>query len=171
MLHETIARLLNEQINKELYSAYFYLAIANYYDEASLDGFENWFYIQTQEERDHAMLLRAYLMHNDEAVKLFPLAAPDATFDDYAAPLRAAHKHEQFITASINHIYAEAYALKDFRTVEFLHWFVKEQAEEEKNVSDLVSRYDLFAKDGKGLYLLDQELRARVYAAPTLTLT
>ena len=31
MLQEKVKQLLNEQINKELYSAYLYLDIANYY--------------------------------------------------------------------------------------------------------------------------------------------
>ena len=46
MLDKKVAELLNDQINKELYSAYIYLDMANFYADYGLDGFENWFYIQ-----------------------------------------------------------------------------------------------------------------------------
>ena len=67
-------------------------------------------------------------------------------------------------------IYDAAYGVKDFRTMQFLDWFVKEQGEEEKNAEDLIKKMELFGSDPKGLYMLDQELAARVYAAPSLVL-
>ena len=70
----------------------------------------------------------------------------------------------------INAIYAEAMKANDFRTLQFLDWFVKEQGEEEKNANDLLGRFDLFASDIKGLYALDSEMGARTYSAPSLTL-
>lgn len=170
MLEQEIAKLLNEQINKELYSAYLYLDIANYYADKSLDGFENWFYVQAQEERDHAMLFRTYLLNNDGQVTLPAIAAPDLQYADFKAPLTATLNHEQLVTASINNIYAVAYQKKDFRTMQFLDWFVKEQGEEEKNATDLINKYDLFGSDPKGLYMLNQELGTRIYSAPSLVL-
>lgn len=170
MLNSEITKLINEQINKELYSAYLYLDMAGYYADKSLDGFENWFYIQAQEERDHAMLFRTYLLNNDDKVVLTAIAAPDSNYKDFKDPLLATLEHEKTVTASINNIYAVAYAQKDFRTMQFLDWFVKEQGEEEKNSSDLISKFDLFGNDSKGLYMLNQELGTRVYAAPSLVL-
>ena len=85
-------------------------------------------------------------------------------------PLKAALAHEEYVTSLINNIYGEAQKVNDFRTVQFLDWFVKEQGEEEKNASELVKRFDLFGHDPKGLYMLDSELAARVYAAPSLVL-
>ncbi|SHN75458.1 ferritin [Desulfitobacterium chlororespirans] len=170
MLDREVASLLNEQINKELYSAYLYLDMSGYYADNGLDGFENWFYIQAQEERDHAMLFRTYLLNNDEKVTLGAIAAPDLTYEDFKAPLLAALKHEQLVTASINTIYAAAYEKRDFRTMQFLDWFVKEQGEEEKTSTDLISKFELFGQDPKSLYMLNQELGARVYSAPSLVL-
>ena len=170
MLDKHVSELLNEQITKELYSAYLYLDMANYYSDESLNGFENWFYVQTQEERDHAMLIRTYLLNNDEKVVLAPIAKPDKTFSHFKDPLVAALEHERTVTASINTIYTAAYQAKDFRTMQFLDWFVKEQGEEEKNTSDLVKRFELFGDEPKGLYMLDAELAARAYAPPSLVL-
>jgi ferritin len=170
MLSQKTASLLNEQIMKELYSAYLYLDMANYYNEQGLEGFENWFYIQAEEERDHAMLIRRYLQNNDQKVVLFTIEAPGEKYDGLEGPLNKTLEHEKEVTASIHNIYATANEENDYRTLEFLNWFVKEQGEEEKNANDLIRKFELFGEDSRGLYLLDQELLARVYAAPDLIL-
>jgi ferritin len=170
MLNKEVTKLLNEQITKELYSAYLYLDMANYYADQSLNGFEHWFYVQMQEERDHALLFRQYILNNGEVVKLDAIAAPDMPYPSFRDPLVLAYAHEQTVTASINNIYEVAYKNKDFRTMQFLDWFIKEQGEEEKNSDENVKKYDLFAGDPKGLYMLDNELKARIYAAPSLVL-
>jgi len=170
MLNKELVSLINNQINMEWYSAYFYLDIYSCFTDQNLNGFGNWFHIQAQEERDHAMLFMKYLLNNSEKVVLQDVKAPNITFHDFREPLNAAFEHEIKVTESINSIYAVAYEHKDFRTMQFLDWFVKEQGEEEKNTDDIIKRYDLFGKDSKGLYLLDTELAARAYAAPTLVI-
>ena len=95
-MNANVSKLLNEQINKEFYSAYLYLDFANYY--------------------------------------------------------------------------AAAYEAKDFRAMQMLDWFIKEQGEEEKNAADLITKMDLFGGDSKGLYMLNSELKVRVYTAPSLVL-
>ena len=170
MLNEKVAALCNEQINKEFYSAYLYLDIANYYADQGLDGFANWYTIQAQEERDHAMLFLQYLQNNGEKVTLEAFAKPDKEFNCHRCVLEVGYEHEQYVTSLINTIYEAAYAVKDFRTMQFLDWFVKEQGEEEKNADDMLKKYDLYGSDPKGLYSLNSELAARVYTAPSLTL-
>ena len=56
MLNEKITSLMNEQINKEFYSAYLYLNFANFYEAKGLTGFSSWFRIQAKEEEGHGML-------------------------------------------------------------------------------------------------------------------
>lgn len=169
-MDKKVSALLNSQINKEFYSSYLYFEFANYYQEAGLDGFYNWYYVQAQEEMDHALLMVKYLQNNGEKVTFEAVAKPEAALGDNMAPLKAAYEHEKFITAAINEIYAAANAAKDFRTMQFLDWFVKEQGEEEKNASDLVRKMELFGADARSLYMLDSELKSRVYAAPSLVL-
>ena len=170
MLNPKVHELLNAQINKEFYSAYLYLEISNYFDDRSLDGFSNWYMIQAQEERDHAMLFYQYLQNNDAKVTLEAIDKPDVVIETDMDALKASLKHEIYVTSLINDIYAEAYAAKDFRTMQFLEWFVKEQGEEEKNATDMISKMELFGSDPKSLYMLNQELGARVYTAPSLVL-
>lgn len=170
MLNKELVTLLNNQINMEWYSAYFYLDIYGYYADKNLDGFANWFHIQTQEERDHAMLFTTYLLNNSEKFTLQDIKNPNIVFKDYREPALAAFEHEKKVTASINNIYAVAFEQKDFRTMQFLDWFVKEQGEEEKNTEDIIKKYDLFGNDARGLYLLDAELATRVYTPASLVL-
>ncbi|WP_313073206.1 ferritin [Lacrimispora sp.] len=170
MLDKIIVEKINKQINFEFYSAYLYLDISNYYTDSNLNGFANWFKIQTQEERDHAMLFMDYLLNNSEKVVLDDIKAPHYKYDDFRQPTVNAFEHELKVTAAIHDIYSAAYELKDFRTMQFLDWFVKEQNEEEKNTDEIIKRYDLFGNDAKGLYLIDTELAARVYTAPSLVL-
>lgn len=169
-MNEKVAFLLNQQINKELYSAYLYLDMANYYVDLDLDGFGNWYTIQAQEERDHAMLFLKYMQNNGLKVTLDAIDKPDKVFVKPIDPLLAGLEHEKYVTSLINDIYDAAAEVKDFRTMQFLDWFVKEQGEEEQNADSLIKKYRLFGEDPKGLYLLNQELGARVYSAPSLVL-
>ena len=170
MMNEKVSALLNDQINKELYSAYLYLDMANFYAGQGLDGFANWYEIQAREEQDHAMLMYKYLHNNDQAVTLEAVAKPDKQFKELMDPLKAAHAHEQYVTSLIDAIYDAAQQAKDHRTVQFLDWFIKEQGEEEANSSGLIRKMELFGDDAKALYMLNSELAGRVYSAPSLKL-
>ena len=169
-MDKKVAGLLNDQINKELYSAYLYLDMANFYSSKGLDGFASWYEIQAKEEQDHAMLIYRYLHNNNEEVTLEAVAKPDKTFATLLDPLTAGLAHEQYVTSLINNIYAAAQEVKDFRTTQFLDWFVKEQGEEEKNSSDQITKMELFGDDARSLYMLNEELKSRVYSAPSLVL-
>lgn len=167
MLNQKIADMLNEQVNKELYSGYLYLDFANYYADEGLDGFANWYEVQAKEERDHALMIRKYLIDNGVRVTFDAVAKPDKVFKNHSDPLSAGLEHERYVTSLVSAIYAAADAVKDFKTMQFLDWFVKEQGEEEKNADDLVKKMKLFGGDAKGLYMLNQELAARVYTPST----
>ncbi|MGN0906341.1 MAG: ferritin [Bullifex sp.] len=165
-----VSELLNDQINKEFYSAYLYLDMANFYSSKGLDGFANWYEIQAKEEQDHAMLMYQYLHNNGEPVTLGAIAKPDKVFEGLMDPLKAGLEHEKYVTSLINTIYAAAIAANDYRTTQFLDWFIKEQGEEEKNSQDLITKMELFGNDARSLYMLNSELSQRVYSAPSLVL-
>lgn len=156
-----VEALLKEQINQELFSAYFYLAIAGFYQGKSLDGFSHWFEAQAREEQNHALKFLKYLQDNRINVEFAPIVAPLLDFKDNREPLAATLRHEQHITELIHDIYREARDADDFRTCQFMEWFIAEQGEEEKNTGDLIARYDLFGDDARSLYLLNAELKER----------
>ena len=170
MLDKNVQKLLNNQINKELFSAYLYLDISNYFYDKGLEGFGNWYKIQAKEEQDHADLILQYLQNNGERITLEAIEKPNHSYEQLKDALTVSLKHEQYVTSLIHAIYDAAQAVKDYRTMQFLDWFVKEQGEEEKNADDMIKKYDLFGSDAKALYMLDNELKARSYAPPSLTL-
>ena len=169
-MNERVHELLNDQINKELYSAYLYLDFSNYFKRVGLDGFANWYMIQAQEERDHAMLFYQYLQNESQVVTLKAIDKPDKEINSHMDVLLAGLEHEKYVTSLIHDIYSAAYEVRDFRAMQFLDWFVKEQGEEETNANDLITKMELFGSDPKSLYMLNQELAARVYSAPSLVL-
>ena len=169
-MDKRVHELLNDQINKELYSAYLYLDFSNYFKRVGLDGFANWYMIQAQEERDHAMLFYQYLQNEGQVVTLKAVDKPDREINTHMDALLAGLEHEKYVTSLIHDIYSAAYDVRDFRAMQFLDWFVKEQGEEETNANDLITKMELFGGDAKGLYMLNQELAARVYSAPSLVL-
>lgn len=165
-----VAALLNEQVNKEFFSAYLYLSFVNYFENRGLSGFSNWYNVQAQEERDHAMLMVKFLQNNDTQLIYESIKKPESTWDNELEVLKTGLAHEKYITDSINTIYATALNAKDYRTTQFLDWFIKEQGEEETNVSILIKKVELIGNEGNGLYMLNQELALRVYVAPSLVL-
>ena len=169
-MNEKVAKLINEQITHEFYSAYLYLDFANFYASKGLDGFENWYRVQAQEEQSHAMLFYQYLHNNGEKVTLGTIQQPDKVLDSLMDPLKAGLEHEKLVTGLINAIYTQAFEARDYRTMQVLDWFVKEQGEEEKNAGDMITKMELFGGDAKGLYMLNSELAGRTYSAPSLRL-
>ena len=169
-MNTKVHHLLNEQINKEFYSAYLYLDFANHFECAGLDGFANWYKIQAREECDHAMLFYQYLQNENQRVALEMIEKPQIEGQGNMDILLAGLEHEKYVTSLINDIYSAAYETRDLRTMQFLDWFIKEQAEEETNANDLITKMELFGTDAKGLYMINQELANRVYSAPSLSL-
>ncbi|MDO4711883.1 MAG: ferritin [Peptostreptococcaceae bacterium] len=168
MIDKKVAALLNEQINKEFYSAYLYLDFSIYYDKEGLAGFANWFRIQAQEERDHAIIFLNYMQSNGLDVTLEAIGKPDVKIEKHIDAFKEALAHEEYVTASINNIYSAAAKVKDYRTMQFLDWFIKEQGEEEETAGNNVRKMELFGSDPKSLYMLDAELGARTYVAPDI---
>ena len=168
MMDRHLWELLNDQFNKELYSAYLYMDFADYYHARGLHGFGNWYDVQVQEERDHAMLIRAWMLKRGETIELLPIAKPDKTITGNADPLHFALAHEQYVTGLIHTLHAAAEAAGDADTAAFLNWFVNEQVEEEENATTMITHYDR-AVAADSLELLDITLKHRRWKAPSLT--
>lgn len=168
MLSEKMQAAINEQINAELWSAYLYLSMGMKFENAGLPGVANWFKIQFKEEQAHAEIFMNYVNQRGGRVILKPIAEVPS---DWATPLDAFKDtltHERKVTALINDLYALAESEHDYATRESLTWFVSEQVEEEETAQQLIDKFTLIGNDGMGLYMLDQELGARTYNAPSI---
>ncbi|MDY0345758.1 MAG: ferritin [Bacilli bacterium] len=163
MVTKKVVNLINLQIQRELFSAYLYLDMALYYNDIGLVGHANWFEIQAQEERDHALGFIRYLQHVGERPVLDVIEKPALVYKDAREPLIEALKHEKFVTASIENILEVAKVEKDHLTTNFIQWYIAEQGEEEKNANDNILMYD-FTKGHPGALLqIDGKHAARSY--------
>ena len=136
MLSEKIEKLINEQIRNELFSGYLYLSMSAYLSSINLNGYANWFRIQAQEERDHAMIMYNYVLRAGGRVELLAIEQPKTDFSDLGEVLKDTLEHEKKVTAMIYNIMDVANAEKDYKTIQMLNWFVDEQVEEEENATE-----------------------------------
>jgi ferritin len=161
MLNEKLEAAINEQINKELYSSYLYLAMSAYSDSVNLSGFAHWMRVQAQEEQAHALKLYGYVVEKGGRVLLEAIDKPPAEF---ASPLHVFEKtlaHEQKVTGLINDLYSLAIEESDYATQIFLQWFVSEQVEEEASATQIVELLKAVGDHPQGLIMLDRQLAGR----------
>lgn len=167
MISEQMEKLLNDQIQKEFYSAYLYISFESYFASRNLNGFAHWFRVQAMEERDHAIIFVNYLNQVGGRVKLQAINAPDWDFNSIEEVMMKQLEHERLVTSSIYNIMDQTIEEHDHKTNSFLKWFVDEQAEEEANAEENLSKIRLVGEnDGRGILMLDTEMAARVYSVP-----
>ena len=164
MLNKKVEAAMNDQLRKELQSAYVYLGMSAYCEAQSLPGMAAWLRSQFEEEQVHAMKFYNFILDRDGQIELKQL---DAAPTSYSSPLQVfetALEHERAVTAAINDLYELANKAQDFASQAWLDWFAAEQVEEEKAVSQIVDDLKRVS-DGNGLFLLDRELGQRGAAA------
>jgi ferritin len=161
MIDKKMTKALNEQINREMYSAYLYMSMSGYSSKIGLKGFANWFMVQYHEEMYHAMKLYEYVQRQGEDVKLETIKAPPAKFASALDMFTQTLTHEQYITKSINELMELAISKKDHATQIFLEWYVIEQVEEEENDNDIIAQLKLIGDNAHALLMLDRELASR----------
>jgi len=166
MVSKKMQEAINEQINAELYSAYLYLSMAAHFEEINLKGFGNWMRVQDQEERFHAMKFYDYLINRQGTVTLKSVDAPPSKWKSPLDVFKAVYEHEQKVTSLINKLATLALKESDHATGVLLHWFINEQVEEEANADAIIQKLKLIGDNSSGLFLLDQELAARVFTPP-----
>ena len=157
-LHEAF----NQHLNKELYSAYLYLAMAAYFESSNLEGFTSWMKLQAREEYEHAMKFWEHILDRGGNVTLLAIAQPPAKYSSPLDAFQQAHSHEQEVSKAIHELYETAVRDKDYPAEVFLQWFVTEQVEEEKNVGAIVDKLKMVGDSSAGLLMLDREVGQRV---------
>ncbi len=162
MISKKIQKALNEQLNAEFYSSYFYLSMSAYFESKDLQGFAQWFRLQADEEYAHAMKIFDYVYQIGGEVKLMKIDGPKTNWDSFLEVFQDTFEHEQKVTQSINDLLELSYAEKDHATVNFLQWFVSEQVEEEATAMQNVKKMEMIGKDKAGLFMIDKELGGRV---------
>ena len=168
MLSQQLHEALNAQINAEMWSAYLYLSMSVDAEAKGLKGVANWFYVQFQEEQDHARILMNYILSRNAEVRLQPIAEVRTSWSSPLEMFRDTLEHEQKVTAMINNLAAIAAGDKDYASSNMLVWFIDEQVEEEESAREMIGACEAVEGNKFGLYMLDKELAARVYTAPSI---
>ncbi len=161
MLSKKMLDALNNQVNAEFYAAFIYLSMATHFEDQNLPGFAHWMGEQYKEEVEHAMKIYGYI--NDRGGRVI-IKAIDQPPVDFSSPLdvfQKALEHEVKVTGMINNLMDIAEEKKDRATRVFLHWFIEEQVEEEKNASEIIETLKMIGDKGHALIMLDRQLAQR----------
>jgi len=161
-MNEEIYQALNKQIKHEFYSSLLYLSIASYFDNIPLNGFKKWFLKQAHEEHEHGMKIYDYINDRNRQVEIPLIDKVPAKFNSIEEIFEIALAHEKKVTHWIYEIYDLALREKDHATHVFLHWFITEQVEEEKNAQDNLDQIKLIGDDKSALLVLDQDFAKKV---------
>ncbi len=164
MLSGKLLSKLNEQITHEFYSAHYYLAMAAYFMKEDLDGFANFFIVQAEEERFHAMKFFNFIFDQGEEAIITGFKDPKRDFESAEEIFTLALEHEQLVSSLINDLMAIAQEEKHYPSISFLQWFIDEQVEEEAGMSKLLSKVRRVGDKGHGILMLDKELATRTFA-------
>jgi ferritin len=164
-ISNTIQDALNQQVNRELASAYVYLAMSSWADEQNLNGAASWLRLQWEEELQHAIKLVDYIAERGGRVSLKAIAEPPAQYSNLLDVFQNVLRHEEDVTSAINGIYDLAASEKDYATQTLLDWYVNEQVEEENQPAEIISMLELAGDSPSGLLMVDRHLAGRVRGA------
>lgn len=166
MLKQPLTDSLNDQLNFEFYSAHVYLAIAAYCSSESLDGFANFFVVQAEEEKFHAMKFYKYLNDRSQRVILTGMDAPNNHYGSILEAFEDAFEHEKEVTRRIYHLSDLALNDREHATMQFLKWFIDEQVEEEAMFDSIINKLKRIDKDSNAFFMMDAEFAQRTFTPP-----
>ncbi|MCF7848953.1 MAG: ferritin [Kiritimatiellales bacterium] len=166
MISKKIQDALNEQVNKEFYSAYLYLAMSAYCDGIGLPGFSKWMRFQYEEEIIHVTKMYDYILSQGGDMHLQQIDEPPKTYGTPLEIFETTLAHEQMVTKRINDLMGLAMDERDYATQTFMQWYVTEQVEEESNVNNVLQPLRMVGEDKGGLMMIDQQLGQRLAPTP-----
>ena len=159
MLSKTMQAALNNQVKLEAASSQAYLAMASWSEiQPGLDGVAEFFFMQSEEERQHMLKLMRFINERGGFAIVPTLDQPIVTYKSLKSLFEEFLKHEVELSNSINELVDMTLKEKDYATHNFLQWYVSEQIEEEKTARILNDKLELIGEDKSGLYLFDRDI-------------
>jgi len=168
MLKKRLEKVINDQVNFEIYSSYLYLSMSSWFTSKNLVGFATWMRVQAQEELIHAMKFFNYVNERGGRAILTQIKGPETEWKSPLAVFEDAYKHEIMVSAKICNIADIALEEKEHMTHNMIQWFVNEQVEEEASAKGVVDKLKLVKDNPGGLFMLDNELGQRVFNSALL---
>jgi ferritin len=164
----SLSQALNEQMNFEFYSAQVYLAMAGYCSSESLDGFANFFIVQAEEERFHAMKIYKFLNDRGQRVHINGMENPNNQYTSMLNAFEHAYEHEKIVTKRFYQLSDLAWNDREHATIQFLKWFIDEQVEEESMFDTYINKLKRIDRDSNAFYTMDTEFLSRSFTPPTV---
>jgi len=158
MLSQRMFDILNHQTEKEAYASQLYLSMASWAEAKGLEGIAEWFYAQSDEEREHMLKFVRYINERGGHATVPKVDQPPKDFPSVKAVFEASLEHEQMVTRAIGDIVALSLEERDFTTNNWVQWFVTEQLEEESSVKGILDKLELLG-DGP-MYHFDRDILA-----------
>lgn len=144
---------LNAQVGNEFGAKMQYLQIAAYFDAMSMKNFAAFFFMQSQEEDEHATKLLKYILETGSSLQVPAIPQPKSSFASAEEAVGAALAWEKEVTQQIYNLMDIAVADKDYISQRFLDWFVTEQLEEISSMETLLNMVKLAGE--KNLFMLE----------------
>lgn len=166
MMNETLHKALNDQMNFEFYSSQVYLAMAAYLSAESLDGFANFFIVQAEEEKFHAMKIYAFLNNRGKRATVSGMETPKNEYHSVLEVFEEGYKHEVEVTKRFYHLSDIAMNDREHATIQFLKWFIDEQVEEESMFDSIIQKLKRIDKDSNAFFMMDAEFAKRSFTPP-----
>ena len=159
--HDECEKSLNKQINMEMYASYTYLTLYSYFiqHDKALHGFARMFIKNSQEEREHSLILIDYQAKRGGKVIMEDIKKPEVELKTAKDAVEAALKLEKEVNQSLLDLHVLAGEKGDGHLSDFLEeHFLEEQVDSIKEIGDLVTRLEM-AGDGLGVIYIDNELK------------
>jgi len=166
MLSDNLLQALNDQMNYEFYSSQTYLSMASYCAAESFDGFANFFEVQAEEEKFHAMKIYRFINTLGKRAIVAGMKDPVTDFDSIRDAFEKGYEHEKEVTRRIYNLSDIAFNEREHATINFLKWFIDEQVEEESLFDNIVHKLRLIEKDSNAIFMLDAEFAKRTFTPP-----
>lgn len=157
-MNKRVEEALNDQVQKELESSQFYLAMASWAERTGYNGSSKFFYKQSDEERFHMLKLVKFINERGGTAIISSTKTHPVDFDSLEKVFELLLEHECMVTASINNLVDICLQEKDYTTHNFVQWYVSEQLEEEALARTILDKLRLVGNDRGGQYLFDRDM-------------
>lgn len=158
MISEKLLKKLNEQMMNEFYSANLYLQMSAWCNHEGFEGSAKFLRNHAAEEMEHMQKLFDYIQDIGALPIIDAIEKPKSEYKDLKHVFETAYKHEKLVTSRIHELVELSLSEKDFRTFNFLQWYVEEQREEEKLFKSILDKINMVGLEGRGLFIVDREI-------------
>lgn len=158
MLKKNIEKMLNEQVEREAYAAFYYFSMASWMDSNGYVGTAKFLYGQADEEMEHMKKVFHYINDAGGKAVVPSIDQPPSDFKSYKEIIDTSLENEKKVTEAVHNIVEASLKEKDYTTFNLMQWYVDEQHEEESQFDTILEKLNMLGNGKEGLYLLDKEL-------------